>query len=50
MQLTKENLDEYKRIYKEKYWKDISDKEALEQGIALLNLMKIVLKDNGKNN
>lgn len=50
MQLTQEQLDDYKRIYKEKYWKDMSDKEALEHWIALVNLMKLLLKDNGKNN
>jgi hypothetical protein len=48
MQISQENLDEYKRIYKEKYWNEISDKEALEQGIALLNFMKIVLKNDSK--
>ncbi len=49
MQLTQENLDEFKRIYKEKFWKEISDKEALEQGIVLLNFMKLLLKnDNNK--
>lgn len=49
MQLTQKNIiDDYKRIYKEKYWKEISDKEALEQWLALVNLMKLFLKDNDK--
>lgn len=31
MQLTQEQLDQYKKIYFDKYWVEISDSEALKQ-------------------
>lgn len=48
MQLTNKDIQEYKRIYFEKYWEEISDKEALTQWIALVNLMKNVLENSEK--
>ena len=42
MQLTDKDLQEYKRIYFEKYWEEISDKYAREQWTALISLMKNV--------
>jgi hypothetical protein len=42
MQLTDKNIQEFKRIYFEKFWKEISDQEALKQWLALVNLMKVL--------
>lgn len=43
MNLTDKDIQEFKRIYFEKFWEEISDKEALVQWTALINLMKICL-------
>jgi len=40
--LSKEQLQEFKRLYRERYGKDISDEEAVEQALKLLSLVKIV--------
>jgi len=49
MQLSKEAIEEYKKIYKEVEGKEISDEEAREQGTRLINLIKLVYKpDNNK--
>lgn len=48
MQLTQEQLDQYKKIYFNKYWFEISDAEALKQWISLINFMKTVLKNDKK--
>lgn len=42
--LTDEQIAEYQRIYKEHYGKEISKAEAVEQGIRLINLIKLVYK------
>lgn len=42
--LSQKAIDEYKVIYKNKFGKEISDSEALEQGTRLLNLFKAVYK------
>jgi len=46
MRLTKDDLEKYKKIYFEQYWEEISDAEALEQGTALIWLMKMAIKWN----
>ena len=48
MQLTDKDIQEYKRIYFEKYWEEISDQEALSQWTVLVNLMKTVLNSSKK--
>lgn len=48
MQLTDKDIQEYKRIYFEKYWEEISNQEALKQWTALVNLMKNVLENSEK--
>jgi len=48
MQLTDKDIKEYKRIYFEKYWDNISNQEALSQWTVLVNLMKIVLDSSKK--
>jgi hypothetical protein len=42
--LSKQAIEEYKQIYKEEFGKEITDKEALEQGERLLQVMKIIYK------
>jgi hypothetical protein len=42
--ISKEALEDFKRIWKEEFGEDISDQKALESGIALLTLMNIVYR------
>lgn len=42
--LTKEAVEEFKRIYKEHYGKEISNQEAYELGQNLLNVYRIVYR------
>lgn len=44
MQLSNEAIQDFKRIYKKEYGKDISDEEANELGLNFLNFFKIILK------
>ena len=55
--LTREAIEEFKKAYKEVYNEDISDAKALDLGISLLNMFKVVyrpfktewLKESDKN-
>lgn len=49
MHLTDKDIQEYKKVYFEEYWKEISDQEALDQWLALVNLMKICLDGDKKD-
>lgn len=42
--ISKEQLEEFKLIYKKEFNKEISDQDALEQATKLLRLMEIVYK------
>jgi hypothetical protein len=42
-QLSRRAIEEFKAIYREEYGEDISDDEALEMGLRLLNFLKILL-------
>jgi len=42
--ISTEALEEYKKIYKEKFGKDISDKDAMEQATSLLTLMNAIYR------
>lgn len=44
MILTREQLDEFKELYKKNFGKDITDAEASEQGNKLIDLIKIMYK------
>lgn len=44
--LSKKSIEEYKRIYKKEFGKEISDEEALEQGTRLVNFFEILHKIN----
>ncbi|MFC1629743.1 hypothetical protein ACFL11_00765 [Patescibacteria group bacterium] len=48
MQLSKESIEEYKKIYKEVEGKEISDEEAREQGTRLVNLFRVLLRVENK--
>ena len=48
MQISQEHLDEFKRIYKDKFWKDLSDKDALDMATSLLNFVKIIVEEDKK--
>lgn len=48
MQLIKEQLDEFKRIYKEECGVDLNDNEALEKATSLARLVEIVYKPRTK--
>ncbi len=51
MQITERQLDKYIAIYKGHYSdKNISREEALEDAYKLINLIKIILEVNNKNN
>ena len=43
--ISKEQLAEYKHIYKKEFGEDLSDQEALEQGTRLVNLFKALMKE-----
>lgn len=43
--LTEKQVLKFQRIYKERFGKEISKKEAYEQGIKLVNLMQIIISD-----
>jgi hypothetical protein len=44
MALSKEAIEEYKRIYKRNFCEEISDEEAREQGENLINLFRIIYR------
>lgn len=48
MKLTPQDLENFKAIYSDKFWVELSDTEALEYATALLNLTKILI--HNKNN
>ena len=45
-QLSREAIDDFKNIYREEFHRDITDDEALEMGLRLLNLLKLLLEDD----
>ncbi len=46
MQLDKETIDEFKRIYFHKFGKQLSDSQAIEYGTRLIKLVKAVYGQN----
>jgi len=42
--ISKESLDEFKKIYKEEFGEEISNEEALEKAINLLNLFNAIYR------
>ncbi len=46
--ITKEELAEYKRLYKEEFGIELTDAQALDKGSRLVRLLKVVLKPSEK--
>lgn len=44
MSLTREQVEKFQKIYKERFGEEISYDEALESGTKLVNLMRIIYK------
>lgn len=44
MQLTQEDIEEFKQIYRQEYGTEISDAQALELATAALNLMQAIYR------
>lgn len=42
MQLSQEDIEKFKAIYREEYGVDLSDADALEMGTRLLRVVKVV--------
>lgn len=42
--ISKEALEEYKKIYREEFDKDISDEDALKQAVNLLSMMNVIYR------
>jgi hypothetical protein len=48
MTIHTKDLETFKAIYKDKFWKELSNNEALEYATALLNFTKILLLNKNK--
>jgi len=46
MRLSEEAIEKYKKIYKKKFRKEISNEEAQKQGVQLINLVRTVYKSS----
>jgi len=44
MQLSKEAIEEFKQIYKAEFGEEISDQEATEKAIRLINLIRVIYR------
>lgn len=44
MTISKKRIEEYGELYKKRFGKEISQEEALEQAISLVNMVKLVYK------
>lgn len=42
--LSDESIEKFQRIFKEYYGNEISKQEALEQGLRLVNFMKLLIE------
>ena len=42
--LSDEQVESYQKIFKELYGKEISKREALEQGLRLVNFVKLLIE------
>lgn len=48
MSLSNKDLEKFKAIYKDKFWKELSNNEALEYATVLLNFTKILFSNSKK--
>lgn len=44
MKISKEKLDEFKQIYHRQFGEEISDEEAFEMGLELLNFLRVIYR------
>jgi len=49
MSLSKEAIEEFKKIWKEDFGKEISDQEAYESGSNLVNFFKLLYEIDQRN-
>ena len=47
--LSKQAIEEYRKIFKEEFGQDITEAEAEEQGIRLLRFFEILIKVDQQN-
>ena len=47
--LSDESIEKYQKIFREYYGKEISKEEALEQGLRLVNFMKLLIEIDNQN-
>lgn len=47
--LTDKQIKKFQEIYRNRFGKEISKKDAFEQGIKLVNIMKIILEEKESN-
>ena len=48
MQLSQEDIDEFKAIYRKHYGQEISDAEARDMGMRLLRVLKVIFEVCGQ--
>jgi hypothetical protein len=48
--LSDEEIESYQKVYKECFNKEISKQEALEQGLRLVNFMRLLIEIDLQNN
>ena len=49
IELSDEQINEYRRIYKKNFGEDVSKDEAINQGLRLVRLIALVIDTSGKN-
>lgn len=49
MQLTEKQLEDFKNLYYKKFWEKLSNQEALDKWLKLVNLMKTIYLDDKSN-
>ena len=47
--ISDEHIESYQRIFKKLYGKEISKQETLEQGLRLLNFVKLLMEIDRQN-
>ena len=46
LQNNKKHMQKFKEIYKEKFWIELTDSEALEYSVILLNFVKLIISNS----
>lgn len=49
MNLTNEDITKFQNLYKKYFGEEISKEEAYQKGMRLIRLLKIIIKNNQKN-